>query len=355
MDRILMVTPYLKSQRGNSVTAVRLSTGLRRKGYMIDLISMDEPGWQSRLDRYTHANSYDLVHGFHALHFTRAANHPVVKRLPLILTTTGTDINYDLSGPQKGQVLETMLQARKIVVFNPNLGRQLTTTEPRLQSRQAVIPQGVKLHGAVGFTRQHPEISSADTVFVIPSGLRPVKNLDLALDGLAVVYRKHPQICLLIVGAAIDAEYTAHIKSRLDALKWAHYLGEVPHQNMRGILQAADIVLNTSRAEGQPQGALEAMSLGKPCILTAVPGNLGIIEDGIHGCYINSAPELASAALKLIQNPLLRHAMGKTACQLVYCRYSAEKELTAYDQLYKSCILNNRAVNCSYRMNQNQG
>lgn len=40
-----MVTPYLKSQRGNSVTAVRLSTGLRRKGYMIDLISIDEPGW----------------------------------------------------------------------------------------------------------------------------------------------------------------------------------------------------------------------------------------------------------------------------------------------------------------------
>src|SRR5665647_2666555 len=120
MDRILMVTPYLKSQRGNSVTASRLTAGLRCKGYKIDLISMDEPGWQSHLDRYLYANSYDLVHGLHALHFSRVINHPLIKRLPLLLTTTGTDINYDLLGPQKGQVLETMLHARKIVVFHPD-------------------------------------------------------------------------------------------------------------------------------------------------------------------------------------------------------------------------------------------
>ena len=228
--------------------------------------------------------------------------------------------------------------------LSSRLGRQLTTIEPLLQSRQVIIPQGVELQSVVGFTRQQLGISSADTVFIIPSGLRPVKNLDLALDGLTIVYQKYPQICLLIVGAAIDAEYTAHIKSRLSKLRWAHYLGEMPHQNIRGILQTSDIVLNTSLAEGQPQGALEAMSLGKPCILTAVPGNLGIIRDGIHGCYINSAPELAAAALKLIQNPFRRHTMGNTARQLVNKMYSAEKELKAYDQLYKSCIFNNRAV-----------
>ncbi|MDD3654324.1 MAG: glycosyltransferase [Desulfotomaculaceae bacterium] len=335
MDQVLMVTPYLKSQRGNSVTATRLFNGLRRKGHAIDLISMDEPGWQLQLDRYTQAHSYGLVHGFHAWQFSRIVNHPVIKRLPILLTTTGTDINYDLLGPQKGHTLETMLKANKVVVFNPSMGKQLTAIEPRLQSRQVVIPQGVELPAAPLVTRQQLGLSPADTIFLIPSGLRPVKNLDLALNGLDIVYRKHPQLCLLIVGAAIDFEYKAHIKSRLSTFKWAHYLGEIPHRNIGGIMQTADVVLNTSRAEGQPMGALEAMSLGKPCILTAVPGNLDIIKDGIHGYYINSAPELAAAALKLIQSPPLRYVMGNKARQLVNDRYSAVKELHAYDQLYK--------------------
>lgn len=338
MDRILMVTPYLKSQRGNSVTATRLYNGLCRKGYAIDLIAMDEPDWQLQLDRHIHAGSYGLVHGFHALQFSQVIHHPALKRLPVLLTTTGTDINFDLTGPQKGQALEALLKARKVVVFNPELGRQLTAIEPRLQSRQAVVPQGVDLPAAPPVSRRELGLSADDTVFVIPSGLRPVKNLDLALDGLEIAYRGHQGIYLLILGAAADAAYTDHIKSRLSALKWARYLGEIPHQNIGGILQAADVVLNTSLAEGQPQGALEAMSLGKPCILTAVPGNLGIIRDGQHGYYINSAPELAAAALKLAQSPSLRNGMGNNARQLVNDRYSAEAELDAYHRLYQDLL-----------------
>lgn len=352
MDRILMITPYLQSQRGNSVTATRLYNGLKRKGYAIDLIAMDEPDWQLQLDRYTQANAYDLVHGFHALHFSRVVNHPVIKKLPIVLTTTGTDINYDLCGPKQKQTLAVLLKASKIVVFNSDLGSRLTTIEPRLQSRQVVIPQGVELPKAPPVTRRQLGLATDDTVFIIPSGLRPVKDLDLALDGLAIAYQKYSQLCLLIVGTAIDLEYTAHIESRLGALRWARYLGEVPHQTIEGLLQTADVVLNTSRSEGQPQGALEAMSLGKPCILTAVPGNLGIIENGLQGYYINSATELAEAALKLIHNPTLCVTMGKAARRLVNDKYSADEELNAYDRLYQALQVQQSPGLDPYRINK---
>ncbi|KAF1084723.1 Alpha-monoglucosyldiacylglycerol synthase [Sporotomaculum syntrophicum] len=336
MDRILMVTPYLHSQRGNSVTATRLFTGLRRKGYAIDLISMDEPDWEFQLDCCFDINCYSLVHGYHARQFSRVVNHPLIKNIPILLTTTGTDINCDLLGPLSKQTLETMFLASKIVVFNPHLGKQITAIEPRLQSRQVVIPQGVELPSAPLVTRHQLGLSLYETVFVLPSGLRPIKNIDLALDGLEIVYQQYPHLRLLIVGAAIDVNYTAHLKSRLSTLNWAHYFGEIPHQKMKGILQIADIVLNTSHAEGQPQGALEAMYLGKPCILTAVPGNLDIIMNGIQGYYINSPAELAAAALKLIQNPSLRYAMGNQARQLITKKYAVELEINAYDRLYKT-------------------
>ncbi|MGE5396424.1 MAG: glycosyltransferase [Chitinophagales bacterium] len=353
MQRTLMVTPFFKSQRGNSITATRLYNGLRGKGYTIDLVSMDEPDWQLQLNRYTQSNSYSLVHGFHALQFSRALNHPALKNLPILLTTTGTDINYDLSGPQKEETLQTILKARRIVVFNPDLHRRLTDLNPGLQSRLMVIPQGVDLPAAPEITRRQIGLSDAETVFIIPSGLRPVKNLDLALDGLDMAHRSNPQLSLLILGAAIDIEYTDHINSRISQLDWAHYLGEIPHQKIGGIIYTADIVLNTSWSEGQPQGALEAMYLGKPCILTAVPGNLDIIENGVQGFYINSAAELADAASQLIQNPSLRNNMGNAARQLVNNKYSAERELNAYDQLYKA-LLENQPTSQTYREIQSQ-
>ncbi|MGE5389626.1 MAG: glycosyltransferase [Deltaproteobacteria bacterium] len=336
MARILMVTPFLKSQRGNSITATRLFNGLNQKGYTIDLIAMDDPDWQQRLDSYTRTNPYGLVHGFHALQFSRAANHPVIKELPLLLTTTGTDINYELAGPYKEQTLDTLFKASRIVVFNAELGQQITNTGARLESRLTVIPQGVDMPAAPPVSRKKLGISDADTIFIMPNGLRPVKNLDLALDGLAIAHRSDPSLSLLILGAAIDSAYTDHIKTRLEQLPWAHYLGEIPHQQIGGFMQAADVVLNTSWAEGQPQGALETMSLGKPCILTAVPGNLGIIDDGMDGYYIESPRELADAALKLMKEPSLRNAMGSSARQLVNERYSVEKEVAAYAQLYEA-------------------
>lgn len=331
-----MVTPVIKSQRGNSITAARLFSGLSKRGYAIDLLSQDEPDWQQHLDLLTRTHSYNLVHGLHALHFSPVANHPAVNKLPILLTTTGTDINYDLAGPCKHVVLETLLMAEKIVVFNNDLGRKLADTDTRLESRLAVVPQGLDLPDAPVASHRHYGLTESDTVFIIPSGLRPVKNLELAIDGLAMAHGRHPGLSLLIVGVEIDREYTDRIKSRLRELPWAVYTGEVPHHSIGGIMRIADVVINTSRAEGQPQAALEAMSLGKPCILTAVPGNLGIIQHEIQGFYINSAEELSEAALRLINDPGLRHTMGSAARQLVKEKYSVEKEIDAYTVLYES-------------------
>lgn len=64
------------------------------------------------------------------------------------------------------------------------------------------------------------------------------------------------------------------------------YLGEIDHRAISGLYAAADLVLNTSLAEGQPQAALEGMSLGLPAIMTAVTGNLGIMTGGREGFYV---------------------------------------------------------------------
>jgi len=334
-----MVTPMLKSQRGNSITAARIYNGLKGRGYNIDLLSLDEPDWQEKLDRCKDNGSYALVHGFHTLHFAAAAGHGAIKNLPLLLTATGTDINNDLTGPFREDVLGTLWRADVIVVFNPDMCSLLAGVEPSLESRLAIIPQGVDLPLSPEISRMDLGLPEDDLVFILPSGLRPVKNIDLALDGLIEARKVSPRISLLIAGAVIDNGYAASIKKRIKDLPWVQYLGEVSHSSIGGIMRAADVVLNTSLSEGQPQAVLEAMSLDKPCIMTAVTGNTGIICDGVHGFYIANARELADAVLRFLNDPRRRDEMGRAAGQLVNDRYTAEKEINAYADLYDALLV----------------
>ncbi|HBQ26402.1 MAG TPA: hypothetical protein DD791_08420 [Syntrophomonas sp.] len=108
---------------------------------------------------------------------------------------------------------------------------------------------------------------------------------------------------------------------------------------MYSLLSVGDVVLNTSHAEGQPQAALEAMSLGKPCLLTAVPGNINIIENGVEGYYVHNQDDLVVAARKLMLNQKLRQQMGENARRLVEQKYSLKKELDAYEQLYHQLLI----------------
>lgn len=38
---ILMITPFHKNSRGNKLTSERLQTGLRQRGWAIDLLSLE--------------------------------------------------------------------------------------------------------------------------------------------------------------------------------------------------------------------------------------------------------------------------------------------------------------------------
>ncbi len=334
---VLMITPFHRSQRGNSQTTARLQMFLSARGFHIDRLSLEDNDWQEGLQRALKESRYHLVHGFHALHFGQVLRAvPELKKLPLLLTTTGTDIHQDLLGAKQDIVVEAMQAADKLVVFNEDFTSILRAKYPELGYKLETIPQGVFLETGPAKTREELGLSPNDVVFLMPSGLREVKNIGLAIDSLTKLHREHSNLRLLIIGATIEEQYSRQIFDRINSLSWVTYLGEIPHAEMSGILSLGDVVLNTSHSEGQPQGALEAMSLGKPCILTAVPGNLNLIEPGREGFYINGKDQLITAAETLIIDPALRKAMGQYAQKLAATRFTLEQELAAYARIYNN-------------------
>lgn len=334
--KILMLTPYSSVQRGNSLTTSRLKHFLSGADYHIDRMSLEDRNWQFELRENLSRCNYNLVHCFHARFMGEALNQaPALSAIPIILTTTGTDINYDLYGSQRKLVIHALEEAQKIVVFNDTIRLGLQDQFPELIPKLVTIPQGVYLEQGPMPTRSEMGFSDDDFIFLLPSGLRPIKNIELAIEALHTLHQADPRVRLLIIGAVLDEHYAAAIRERIHGQDWLKYVGEVVHPDMLGLLDLGNVVLNTSHSEGQPQAALEAMSLGKPCIMTAVSGNLNIIKDGREGYYVRDKNELARAAQNLLDDPVLRQQMGQNARLLVEHKFSLNQELEAYRKLYR--------------------
>jgi glycosyltransferase involved in cell wall biosynthesis len=334
--KVLMISPYKRSQRGNSITSLRIKTGLEKRGFIIDLISLEDHDAPVQIREKLADKNYSLLHAFHALHWGRLLDKlPPIQPMPVLLTTTGTDLHCDLQGKESHLVKKGLLSAQNIVLFHQDFRELICDSYPALGPRLTVIPQGIYFQNVSRETFSSFDFKPDDFIFLFPSGFRPVKNFELTIDALAKIQSDYPNLRLVIIGALVDHDYSRKILQRIARLPWVTYLGEIPHEKVRNLITYADVVVNSSKAEGQPQGALEAMSLGLPCILTAVPGNLHIIEDGREGLYVHNEQELEKAARFFMNNRQTTKMMGRAAQNLVQKNFSMEKELDAYENLYR--------------------
>ncbi|SHG77608.1 Glycosyltransferase involved in cell wall bisynthesis [Thermosyntropha lipolytica DSM 11003] len=328
---VILLTPFYSQQRGNKITASRLWAGYRGRGVKAYLVSLDDTEWIFKIrDILKNTNNLAVLHGFNARYMMNALERmPELKKLPLLLTLTGTDINED-----RGYTFYPVLSwASYIVVFQAYFAHGLSKVYPDLKEKIRIIPQGVKIPLVEGKTRRDLGWEEKEIVFILPSGIRPVKNIMLAVKALHKVYLSYPQIRLVILGPLIDEDYGKEVLKAVKEYSWIRYLGEIEHEKIGDYLALSDVVINCSLSEGQPQAALEAMGLGKPAILTAVPGNLGVIEDKKEGLYVKNLDELARAAAFFVENPEEKERMGKNAKELVRAKYRPEWEIDQYIKL----------------------
>lgn len=102
-----------------------------------------------------------------------------------------------------------------------------------------------------------------------------------------------------------------------------------PKQMVR-FYQDIDYLLITSKAEGTPNPALEAMACGTPCITTKVGNTIEIIEDNINGYYWNDIPEdLCTSVYNRIND-----VISKKLYYLI--REEARRSIESWDWIHQS-------------------
>jgi glycosyltransferase involved in cell wall biosynthesis len=158
-----------------------------------------------------------------------------------------------------------------------------------------------------------------DALIVVYIGrLAPEKNVAQLLQVWSGVQDQVPQAELVIVGGGpLETEL------RRQAGKGVYFAG--PQQDVRPYLQAADVFVLPSHAEGLSVALLEAMSSGLAVVATAVGGTPEVVSDGETGCLVQPGDEtgLKQALLSVLQDSRLRDRLGQNA----RCRIQAEYDL----------------------------
>lgn len=340
--RVAIITPfYLQSTRGNAVTVRRIECYLQKTGCVTAVFSLDMLTAAALKDA-VRSFSPDVLHAFHAVRCgALIAQIAAELHLPYILTITGTDLYR--GGEQEFSEEESLHleTAAALVAFHEVIGRRVVTYLPALADQLKIIPQGVEVPDNIS-----PDIlPESPFIFLLPAGIRPVKNILFPFTPLKILSRRYPQIKLVIAGAAIDADYTRQLLAEVAANPFSSWIGEVEFSAMSSHYRSAQVVLNTSLSEGgMANSILEGMAYGRPVLVSAVEGNLSLVKDAVNGFLFSSVEEFIDKAERLLLDKALRKRLGAAGRSYVLQNCSAGKEAASYLELYLNIMAVNKGV-----------
>lgn len=334
--RAAIITPFYQlAAGGNAVTVRRIERYLQKKGCVTAVFSFDQLS-STAVQAAVRGFSPDIIHGFHAVR-TGALVRQIAQELqrPYIITITGTEL-YRGSGQELRQEDSLHLEnAAALVVFHGVIGKRVAAVLPALTDRLKIIPQGVQ----VPVSPAPDTFTGSPFIFLLPAGIRPVKNVLLPFAPLAELNRRYPQVELVIAGPAIDADYSGQLRAAVAANPFSSWLGEVAHQEMPHHYRSAQVVLNTSLSEGgMANSLLEAMAYARPVLASAVEGNCSLVTDGENGFLFSTMEEFIDKAERLLLDKVLWSKIAAAGREYVLAHCSADREAESYLELYMNIL-----------------
>jgi len=262
--KILLCTPAAaKSKKGNRVTADRWASILRKLGHRVKI-------GQNYLDE-----SSDLLIALHAKRSHRAIKrfHRERPGVPLIVALTGTDLYHDLA--RSATARESLELATKLVLLQPHGAAWIPASA---QSKVYVIIQSAP-------TPRQTIVKREDVFDVCVSGhLRPVKD-PLRTAMAARLLGKSSKICVTHVGAALSDSMRQRALREMHNNDRYYWLGEQPAWKARLLVARSRLLVISSKLEGCPNVASEAIAAGVPIISTHISGMIGILGEDYPGYF----------------------------------------------------------------------
>ncbi len=203
-------------------------------------------------------------------------------------------------------------RASCIRVVSQRIKDSLTANSYKLKASIDVLPI---LAESADLNIEPKKFSEFDKTILMISRLTREKNIGLALEAMAEVVKKHPEVGLVIVGDGLERE-ALKLKAKSYKLT-ANIRFEGWQKNTAPYYKGADIFLLTSWYEGWGMSAVEAMKYGAAVIMTDVGLAGEVVENGKTGLVapVNDKEALIGAILRLLENEGMRRDLIEAAAK----------------------------------------
>lgn len=185
--------------------------------------------------------------------------------------------------------------------------------------------------------RESLGIKSDDFVLVYVAELTKGKNQGFLIKAINVLKDKYPNLKLLLVGYGKETDNYKKLveKYKLDnEVKILGYRTDIVELN-----NIADVVVSASLREGLPKGLLEALSVGKPLLVSNIRGNNDTVINDVNG-YLYEANNLNMFTYyfeKLYLDKKLRDNFSKESIKIAN-KFDINKVLEQVSTIYNNYI-----------------
>jgi glycosyltransferase involved in cell wall biosynthesis len=197
---------------------------------------------------------------------------------------------------------------------------------------------------AAARARAREMLNVSDDTLVIGTIARldPVKDLGTLIKAVAQL-PDSVRASLVVLGDGPERLGLEQTARELSMRAPVCFLGR--RDDARNWLAGCDVYVNSSVSEGISLTILEAMAAGLPIIATRVGGTPEVIDDSC-GRLIPSRDvgALTAALLSLSEKPALRLALGKAARARVEARFTLDRMVREYRQVYIESTRVNQGV-----------
>lgn len=165
----------------------------------------------------------------------------------------------------------------------------------------------------------------------------PDKGIVDLLDALVILSRTCPDVKLRLIGPLFGKEnFWKHEVTLREISNNVEFLGAIfDRKKLIDELDSASIFVFPSHFEGFPVALLEAITLGLPCVGTAVGGIPDILGDGVAGVLVEpkSPQQIADALYKLIIDDDFREKISMQAFKRSREVYDHTKFIDSFESL----------------------
>jgi len=171
--------------------------------------------------------------------------------------------------------------------------------------------------------------------------LHKQKGIQFGFLAFKKIQEKVPHAKLMVVGWGPHLEWLKQLSEELGIADDVIFCGKIPNKELPGYYNACDLFINpTVRVEGLSIVTVEAMSCGKPIIISRIGGTQSTIDDDVSGYFVEpkDVDSIAVQATRILSDKTLAETFGRNARLKVEKQFSQEKMAGDYLQISMEII-----------------